>query len=62
MEHNERREFIKMSTLAFAGIALQLNSISAFAQKANLFEGKAFNLGLNWDAFLSQISALAKQQ
>ena len=62
MEHNERREFIKMSTLVFAGIALQLNSISAFAQKANLFEGKAFNPGLNWDAFLSQISALAKQQ
>lgn len=59
---NERREFIKMSALAFAGIALQLHSISAFAQQSNLFEGKKINNGLNWDAFLSKITQLAKQQ
>lgn len=62
MEHNERREFIKMSALAFAGIALQLNSISAFAQQSNLFQGKSINPGLNWDAFLSKITQLAKEQ
>lgn len=62
MEHNERREFIKMSALAFAGIALQLNSISAFAQQSNLFQGKSINPGLNWDAFLSKVTKLASEQ
>ena len=62
MEHNERREFIKMSALAFAGIAIQLNSISTFAQHANLFQGRTINQGLNWDAFLSKITQLAKEQ
>jgi hypothetical protein len=62
MEHNERREFIKMSALAFAGIAFQLNSISTFAQQSNLFQGRSINPGLNWDAFLSKITQLAKEQ
>lgn len=60
--NNERREFIKMSALAFAGIALQINSISTFAQQSNLFQGKRINPGLNWDAFLSQVTKLASKQ
>lgn len=51
-----------MSALAFAGIALQINSISTFAQQSNLFQGKRINPGLNWDAFLSQVTKLASKQ
>ncbi|WP_396195847.1 hypothetical protein [Flavobacterium sp.] len=51
-----------MSALAFAGIALQINSISTFAQQSNLFQGRKINPGLNWDAFLSQVTKLASKQ
>ncbi len=51
-----------MSALAFASIALQLNSISSFAQQSNLFQGRKLNEGLNWDAFLSKITQLAREQ
>ena len=40
MDDFKRREFIKLSALGFAGIALQLNSISTYAQKANGYLGK----------------------
>lgn len=63
MDDFKRREFIKLSALGFAGIALQLNEISAYAQKANGHLGKwDANTKLNWDAFLERLATLAKNQ
>ncbi|MEM6380618.1 MAG: hypothetical protein AAF705_20715, partial [Bacteroidota bacterium] len=59
----KRREVIKLSALGFASIALQLNSISAFAQKANGHLGRwSAETKLNWDAFLERLTQLAKSQ
>ncbi|MEM7187300.1 MAG: hypothetical protein AAF466_11640 [Bacteroidota bacterium] len=59
----KRREFIKLSALGFASIALQLNSLSTLAQQDNGFLGKwDANTPLNWDAFLSRLTQLAKSQ
>jgi len=63
MDNFKRREFIKLSALGFAGIALQFNAISAYAQQANAHLGKwNANTTLNWDAFLERLSQLAKSQ
>lgn len=63
MDDFKRREFIKLSALGFAGIALQLNSISSYAQSANAHFGKwNNNTKLNWDAFLERLTQLAKTQ
>lgn len=63
MDNFKRREFIKLSALGFAGIALQLNSISAYAQQANAYKGKWDNkTKLNWDAFIAKLSKLAETQ
>ncbi|MGH1433480.1 MAG: hypothetical protein ACRBG0_03375 [Lewinella sp.] len=63
MDDFKRREFIKLSALGFAGIALQLNSISSHAQSANAHFGKWNNdTNLNWDAFLERLTQLAKTQ
>lgn len=63
MENFKRREFIKLSALGFAAVALQLNSITSFAQIANGHYGKWNpNTKLNWDAFLERIATLAKTQ
>jgi cysteamine dioxygenase len=63
MDNYKRREFIKLSALGFAGIALQFNAISANAQQANAHLGKwDANTALNWDAFLERLSQLAKSQ
>lgn len=63
MENYMRREFIKMSLLTFAGISLDINCISAKALKANASNGYlGANPKLNWDAFLSQITSIAKVQ
>lgn len=63
MENYKCREFIKISLLTFAGISLGINSLSAKALKANAFNGfLGSNPKINWDAFLSQITALAKVQ
>ena len=63
MDDFKRREFIKLSALGFAGIALQLNSISSYAQSANAHLGKwNFDTKLNWDAFLERLTQLAKGQ
>lgn len=63
MDNYKRREFIKLSALGFASIALQLNAISANAQQANAHLGKwDANTKLNWDAFLEQLSELSKTQ
>lgn len=63
MENYQRREFIRMSLLSFAGISMGLKSLSAKALKANAYQGFAgSNPKLNWDAFLTQITTLAKVQ
>ena len=40
MDNYKRREFIKLSAIGFAGIALQFHTISAYAQQANGYFGK----------------------
>ena len=63
MENYKRREFINMSILTFASISFGINNISAKALKANALNGYlGTNPKLNWDAFLSQITAMAKVQ
>ena len=63
MDNYKRREFIKLSVVGFAGIALQLNTIAAFAQQANGYMGRwDVNTKLNWDAFLEQLTKLAETQ
>ena len=63
MDDFKRREFIKLSALGFATIALHLNSISTYAQSANAHLGKwNADTKLNWDAFLEHLTQLAKTQ
>lgn len=63
MNDFKRREFIKLSDLGFASIALQLNTISSYAQKANGHLGRwNADTQLNWDAFLERLIQLAKSQ
>ena len=63
MDNFQRREFIKLSVLGFAGIASQLHSISTFAQKANGHLGKwSRDTTINWDAFLERLTELARTQ
>ena len=63
MDDFKRREFIKLSALGFVGIALQLNSLTTYAQSANAHFGKwNKDTVLNWDAFLERLTQLAKTQ
>lgn len=63
MEYFKRRDLIRMSLLTFAGISLGINSISSNALKANALNGyPGSNPKINWDAFLSQITEMAKVQ
>ncbi|MEM7549456.1 MAG: hypothetical protein AAF363_07275 [Bacteroidota bacterium] len=63
MDDFKRREFMKLSALGFASVALQLNAISSYAQSANAYLGKwNKDTNLNWDAFLERITRLAKTQ
>lgn len=63
MDDFKRREFIKLSAFGFAAVALQLNSITSYAQKANGYLGKWNpNTKLNWDAFLERLTMLSKSQ
>ncbi|TXD84511.1 hypothetical protein ESY86_05485 [Subsaximicrobium wynnwilliamsii] len=63
MDDFKRREFIKLSTMAFAGIALQFSNVSAYALNANGQNGfLGSNPEMNWDAFISKIQTLAKTQ
>lgn len=63
MDNPKRREFIKLSALGFAGIALQLSAISSYAQRSNAQFGKwDANTKLNWDAFLERLTELSKTQ
>ncbi|MEM9022408.1 MAG: hypothetical protein AAGB22_01610 [Bacteroidota bacterium] len=63
MDHFQRKEFIKLSALGFASVALQLQTLSAFAQQANGHFGKwDAATPLNWDAFLERLTRLASTQ
>lgn len=63
MDNFKRREVIKLSALGFAGIALQLNTMTVQAQRANAHFGKwNASTQLNWDAFLERLTRLAKRQ
>jgi hypothetical protein len=63
MDEFKRREFIKLSAISFAGIAMQFSAVSAFALTANGQNGfLGSNPEMNWDAFISKIQALAKTQ
>ncbi len=63
MDNFKRRAFIKLSALGFASIALQLNSISTYAQQANGYLGQwDTKTKLNWDAFLERLTQLATSQ
>ena len=63
MDDFKRREFIKLSAWGFAGLALQLQAISTYAQKANGHFGKWHkDTKLNWDAFLERLTQLARTQ
>ncbi|MEL6834711.1 MAG: hypothetical protein AAFP77_17070 [Bacteroidota bacterium] len=63
MDDFKRREFIKLSAFGFASIALQLNAITSYAQKANGNLGKWYaDTKMNWDAFLERLTELAKTQ
>lgn len=63
MDDFKRRDFIKLSALGFAGVVLQLRSISAFAQQANGHQGRwNADTPLNWDAFIERLTLLARRQ
>lgn len=63
MDDYKRREFIKLSALGFASVALQLNAISSYAQKSNGFLGRwDADTVMNWDAFLERLTQLAISQ
>ncbi len=63
MDDFKKRDFIKLSVLAFAGIAMQLPAISLYAQKANAYHKRLQpHAKINWDAFLERLTKLAKTQ
>ncbi len=63
MDNYQRREFVKLSLASFAAVALQLNGLSALGLNANKFNGfSGTKPSLNWEAFLEEISKLAKTQ
>ena len=63
MDDFKRRSFIKLSALSFAAIALQLPTLSTYAQQANGHLGKwDADTPLNWDAFLERLADLAQTQ
>ena len=63
MDNFKRREFVKLSALGFASIALHIGSLSSYAQQANARLGKwDANTDLNWDAFLERLTKLARTQ
>jgi hypothetical protein len=63
MDNYKRREFIRLSALGFASLALALNPITTYAQQANAYQGKWDDkTPLNWDAFLERLSLLSKSQ
>jgi hypothetical protein len=63
MDDYDRRHFIKTSIPGFLGISMALPAITAFATRANAYQGRLKADGsINWDAFLSAIEIEAKKQ
>lgn len=63
MDDFKRRDFIRLSALGFAGVVLQLRSISTYAQQANGHLGRwNADTPLNWDAFIERLTLLARSQ
>ena len=63
MDDYDRRQFIKTSIPGFLGLSMALPGITAFASRANAYEGRLKSNGaINWDAFLTAIEAEAKKQ
>ncbi len=63
MDDYDRRHFIKTSIPGFLGLSMALPAITAFATRANAYEGRLKADGsINWDAFLTEIEKEAKKQ
>jgi len=63
MDEYDRRSFITTSIPGLLGVTMALPALTAFATRANAFEGRIReNAGLNWDAFLSAIEKEAAKQ
>lgn len=63
MDEYDRRHFIKTSIPGFLGVSMALPAITAFATRANAYQGRLKEDGaINWDAFLTAIEKEAKKQ
>lgn len=63
MDDYDRRNFIRTSIPGFLGLSMALPAITAFATRANAYEGRLKADGsINWDAFLTEIEKEAKKQ
>ncbi len=63
MDDYDRRHFIRTSIPGFLGLSMALPAITAFATKANAFQGRVPENGaINWDAFLTAVEKEAKVQ
>jgi len=63
MDDYDRRHFIKTSIPGFLGLSMALPAITAFATRANAYEGRLkADRAINWDAFLTEIEREAKKQ
>jgi len=63
MDDYDRRTFIKTTLPGFLGLTLSLPAITAFATKANAFQGRIRNNApINWDAFLEEVGKVAAKQ
>ena len=63
MDHYDRRSFISTSLPGLLGVTMALPALTAFATKANAFQGRIKENGaINWDAFLAAIEKEAAKQ
>lgn len=63
MNNFKRRDFVRLSALGFAAVALELRTISSYALAANATHGRVGKTTeLNWDAFLERLNKLADSQ
>lgn len=63
MDEYDRRSFITTSLPGLLGVTMALPALTAFATKANAFQGRIKENGsINWDAFLTAIEKEAAKQ
>ncbi|BCX49003.1 hypothetical protein HAHE_29110 [Haloferula helveola] len=63
MDDYSRRDFIRTSLPGFLGLTMALPAITAFATRANAFQGRvAEDAPIHWDAFLEAIAKEAARQ